>query len=98
MKEINLGNVKPVVEPSTTDRPSRKAQTGGQQFSRALESAVSKMNEVAQSTDVKAARKDTTSIREEHSAANERFTKLMQAGDNLRQLHELLSQKPQDKR
>ncbi len=98
MKEINLGNVKPVVEPRTTDRPSRKAPAGSQQFSKALESAVSQMNEVAQSTGVKATRVNADSIREEYSAENERYAKLMQAGENLRQLHELLSQKPQDKR
>ncbi len=98
MKEINLGNVKPVVEPRITDRPSRKVPAGSQQFSKALESAVSQMNEVAQSTGVKATRVNADSIREEYSAENERYAKLMQAGENLRQLHELLSQKPQDKR
>ena len=96
MKEINLGNVKPVVEPRTTDRPSRKAPAGSQQFSKALESAVSQMNEVAQSTGVKATRVNADSIRDEYSAENERFAKLMQVEENLRQLHRMVTQKSQD--
>jgi len=98
VKDIKLGNVRPIAEPRTPDKAGRKQPVSGQSFSQTLEKAVTQMNEVSRQSTTPAAGGDATSIQAEVSAAKKQFDTLMRVEQQLRQLHQNITRKPtQDK-
>ncbi len=97
MKEINVRDLHAVVDPRRSERQAPKPQPGGRGFSETLESAVNQMNQVGQRGAVSTGKVDTFSIQEEVTAAQEEFAKLMQVERNLRELHQMLTRKSEDR-
>lgn len=97
MKEINVRDLHAVVDPRRSEKQTHKPQPGGAGFSETLESVVTQMNQVGQREAVGAGKVDTSSIQEEVTAAQEEFAKLMQVERNLRELHQMLTRKSEDR-
>ena len=99
MKDIKIGTIRPLAEPRSSDKPARKDQVGGPDFSRALERAVTQMNEIARQSAVAPTGGDASAIQQQYSAAKQQFDTLMRLEQQLRQLHQNLTGKPtQDER
>jgi flagellar hook-basal body complex protein FliE len=98
MKDIKIGNVRPIAEPRAPEKSGRKEPVSGQSFSQTLERAVTQMNEVTRQSATPAAGADATAIQAEYSAAKQQFDTLMRVEQQLRQLHQNITRKPtQDK-
>jgi hypothetical protein len=97
MKDIHIGNIRPIAEPRSTQKPAQKEPVAGQSFSQTLEKAVTQMNEVS-SRSAPAGGGDASSIQAEYSAAKQQFDTLMRVEQQLRELHQNITRKPtQDK-
>ena len=97
MKNINIGNIRPIAEPRPAEKPSRKGPASGLSFSETLETAVSQMNKATRTSGVDAQRIDTHSIQQEYTAANEQYVQLMRAKENLNQLHQMIINKSSER-
>jgi len=93
MKDVKIGNVRPIAEPRSTEKPARKGPVTGQSFSQTLEKAVTQMNEVTRDHAATPAGADTSSIQAEYSAAKRQFDTLMRVEQQLRQLHQNITRK-----
>jgi len=94
MKDINIGTIRPLAEPRSGEKPARKEQVGGQNFSQTLEKAVMQANEIARQSAVGPTGADATGIQKDYSAAKQQFDTLMRVEQQLRQLHRTITAKP----
>lgn len=98
MKDVNVGNIRPIAEPRAGEKPARKAPVSGQSFSQTLEHAVTQMNEVTRQSAATPSKGDASSIQADYSVAKQQFDTLMRVEQQLRQLHQNITGKPtQDK-
>ena len=96
MKDINVRDIKSPdfkrnVGPRQTEKAAQKKAPGSQEFIKTLESAVNQMQEAAQGTRVPAKKADASAIKQEVSAANENYAKMMKAGQVVSQLYHNLN-------
>lgn len=95
MKDFSIRDVKNLVEPRQADKQVNKTPGGNQEFIKTLETAVNQMHEAAEGGPNPAGKVDATSIKEQVSAANENYAKMMKAGQTVSQLyHNLNTGKP----
>ncbi len=92
MKDINIGDIKSPavkrnVEPRQTEKGAQQKGPGSQGFIKTLESAVNQMHEAAQGTRLPAEKADASAIKQEVSAANENYAKMMKARQVVTQLY-----------
>ena len=96
MKDINVRDIKSPdikrnVEPRQPDKAAGQKGPGSQEFIKTLESAVNQMHEAAQGARVPAEKADASAIKQEVSAANENYAKMMKAGQVVSQLYHNLN-------
>ena len=91
VRDIKSPDIKRNADLRQTEKAAQKKAPGSQEFIKTLESAVNQMQEAAQGTRVPAEKADATAIKQEVSAANENYAKMMKAGQVVSQLYHNLS-------
>ena len=94
MKDIKIGNVRPIAEPRAPEKSTRKAPVQGPSFSKTLERAVTEMNEVSRQSGPAAASSDTKAIQAGIAAANKHFDTLKRVELQLREHYQNITRKP----
>ena len=97
MKDFNVRDIRSIVEPRSAEKQKQKTPVEKGKFSETLESAVQQINAATNRSGIQANKVDSTSIKKEVSAATEQLAKMMQAEKDLRHLHQMITQKNQDK-
>ena len=91
VRDLKSPDIKRNVEPRQTGKAAQNKPPGSQEFIKTLESAVNEMHEAAQGTRVSAGKADASAIKQEVSAANENYAKMMKAGQVVSQLYHNLN-------
>lgn len=96
MNDIKVGHLKPIGQPATPEKATQTPNSGAVSFSQTLEKAVTQANEAARQVDSTPA-KDALDLRRQLDEANTNLAKMNQVEQQLRELHQKVTQSPNDK-
>lgn len=102
MKDINVRDIKSPdikrnADPRQTEKAAQNKAPGSQEFNKTLEMAVNQMQEAAKGARVPPEKADASAIKQEVSAANENYVKMMKAEQLVSQLYHNLNLQKNEK-